>query len=147
MSDRIARKIELKAPIQRVWQALTDHREFGQWFRVRLDGPFALGGESTGQMTYPGYEHAKWHATVTRMEEPHLFAFTWPHPEDMAGDPAGAPTTLVEFRLEETSEGTRLTVVESGFEALPEDRRATAMRSNEGGWTEQMQNIRAHVEG
>lgn len=147
MSDRIEKSIELKAPIARVWQALTDYKEFGQWFLVRLDQPFELGSESTGQMTYPGYEHVGWRATVTRMEAPHFFAFTWPHPEDMAGDPSGAPTTLVEFRLEEAGAGTRLTVVESGFEALPAGRRAEAMRSNEGGWTEQMTNIQAHVEG
>lgn len=147
MSDRIEKTTDVKAPIERVWRALTDHEEFGQWFKVRLDDPFVPGGESTGMITYPGYEHIKWHATVIRMEPPHVFAYTWPHPEEMGGEAEGAPTTLVEFRLEEIHDGTRVTVVESGFDALPDGRGAEAMRRNEGGWAEQMTNIKAHVEG
>ena len=149
MTDRIEKTIELHAPIERIWRALTDHHEFGEWFRVKLDGPFVLGGRSTGRVTYPGYEHVKWHATVTRMEPQRLFAFTWPHPADPdhpEESREGDPTTLVEFRLEPTPEGTRLTVVESGFDALPSDRRVDARRRNEGGWEEQVRNIQAHVE-
>ena len=148
MTDRIERSIELNAPVERVWRALTDHREFGQWFRVALDGPFVEGQPVTGHMTYPGYEHLKMEAQVVRMDAPHLFAFTWhPFAIDPAVDYSGEPQTRVEFRLEPTASGTRVTVSESGFDALPEPRRADALRSNEGGWTEQMQNLRAHVEG
>jgi len=146
MTDRIEKTIEVKAPVERVWRALTDHEEFGQWFRVKLDQPFVLGGPSTGRMTYPGYEHAAWEATVTRMEPPHAFAFTWPHPADFETPQPGDPRTLVEFRLEPIPEGTRLTVVESGFHALPPGQRAEAMRRNEGGWEAQTRNIQAHVE-
>src|SRR4051812_12550953 len=100
MSDRIERSIEVHAPIERVWRALTDHREFGAWFRVALDQPFVLGQPSTGHMTYPGYEHFPWDAVVTVMEPPNRFAFTWPHPEDpLAADIEGSPRTTVEFRL------------------------------------------------
>ena len=147
MSDRIEKTIELKAPIERVWRALTDHNEFGEWFRVKLDGPFVLGEVSTGRITYPGYEHIKWNATIKQMEAPRLFSFRWPHEGiEPEADGSQETTTLVEFRLEPTSNGTRLTIVESGFDALPADRRAEAFRSNEGGWKEQMKNIQAHVE-
>src|SRR5215471_7560905 len=69
-SDRIEKRIELKAPLSQVWRALTDYREFGQWFRVKLDGPFVPGQVSRGQITYPGYEHVRREALVEKME-PH----------------------------------------------------------------------------
>ena len=46
--DRIEKIVDLAAPVSRVWRALTDHEEFGQWFRVRLDGPFEVGATTTG---------------------------------------------------------------------------------------------------
>ena len=86
MSDRIEKTIDLSAPMERVWRALTDHTEFGAWFQVDLDGPFELGGVSTGRITHPSCGGAVWRATVTRMDRPHLFAFTWPHAADMFVD-------------------------------------------------------------
>src|SRR3982074_3365995 len=80
MNDRIEKRIELKAPVSRVWRALTDYREFGEWFQVKLDGPFVPGQVSRGHITYPGYEHVKWQAVVQKMEPEQLFSFTWPHP-------------------------------------------------------------------
>ena len=77
MSDRIEKSIELNAPIERVWRALTDHNEFGEWFRVKLDGPFAPGEVATGRITYPGFEHVRWEARIKQMEAPRLFSFTW----------------------------------------------------------------------
>jgi len=147
MTDRIEKSIELNAPIERVWRALTDHEEFGKWFRVKLDGPFVPGEITRGRITYPGYEHLKWEATVKQMEEPRLFSFTWhPYAVDPDVDYSGETPTLVEFRLQPTSKGTRLTLVESGFDAVPKKRMPEAMRMNDGGWTEQMKNIQAHVE-
>jgi len=147
MTDRIERTIELNAPVERVWQALTDHEEFGTWFRVKLDGPFVPGEVSLGHITYPGYEHLKWEATVKQMEPPRYFSFSWhPYAIDPDVDYSGEAPTLVEFRLEPTPNGTRLTLIESGFDALPAQRRPDALRMNDGGWTEQMRNIRAHVE-
>ena len=146
-TDRIEKIVEFKAPVERVWRALTDHVEFGEWFRVKLDGPFAEGALSTGRIAYPGYEHLKWEARVVRMEAPRLFAFTWhPYAVDPAVDYSGEPPTLVEFRLEPMAGGARLTVVESGFDALPKHRMPEAFRMNEGGWAAQLQNIRAQVE-
>ena len=150
MNDSIEKRIELKAPISRVWRALTDYREFGEWFRVKLDGPFVPGQASRGQMTYPGYEHVKWEAVVQKMEPDRLFSFTWPHPKslekaDYPLEYSEEPTTLVEFRLEETASGTLLVLTESGFDNLPVDRRLEAFRRNDGGWTEQMKNIETYV--
>ncbi len=147
MTDRIEKSIELRAPLERVWRALTDSAEFGEWFRVKLDGPFVPGEPSRGHVTYPGYEHLVWAARIVKMERPRLFSFTWhPYAIDPDVDYSGEPSTLVEFRLEPTATGTRLTVVESGFDALPAHRRAEAFRMNEGGWEVQVRNIQAHVE-
>jgi uncharacterized protein YndB with AHSA1/START domain len=147
MSNRIEKTIELNAPIEKVWRALTDHNEFGEWFRVKLDGPFVPGEVSSGHITYPDYEHLKWEARIKQMEAPRLFSFTWhPYAIDPAVDYSKETPTLVEFRLEPTPKGTRLVLVESGFDALPGDRMPEAMRKNDGGWTEQMKNIQAHVE-
>lgn len=146
MNDRIEKRVELKAPVARVRRALTDHREFGTWFRVRLDGPFVPGEVSHGQIAYPGYEHVVWQATVQEMQPERLFSFTWPpYAVDPDTDYSAEPPTLVEFRLEPTPDGTLLTVTESGFDRIPEHRRAEAFRMNEGGWEEQMRNIAQHV--
>jgi uncharacterized protein YndB with AHSA1/START domain len=144
------KRIELRAPISRVWRAITDYREFGEWFRVRLDGPFLVGQVSRGQITYPGCEHIKWEALVQKMEPERLFSFTWPHPKSLEKegyplDYSKEPRTLVEFRLEKTASGTLLVVTESGFDKLPGDRRLQAFRRNDGGWTEQMKNIENYV--
>jgi uncharacterized protein YndB with AHSA1/START domain len=145
--DRIEKQIELKAPVARVWRALTDHREFGEWFRVNLEGPFVPGQISRGQITYPGYEHLKWEAVVQKMEPERLFSFTWhPYALDLQRDYSKEPSTLVEFRLEPKGGGTLLTLTESGFNKLPADRRLEAFRMNDNGWTEQMKNIERHVE-
>ena len=146
MNDRIEKRIELKAPVSRVWRALTDYREFGEWFRVKIDGPFKPGEVSRGQVTYPGYEHLKWEAIVQKMEPERLFSFTW-HPAgvDPKKDYSKETPTLVEFKLEKTANGTLLVVVESGFDKIPADRRLEAFRMNEGGWETQMKNIESYV--
>lgn len=147
MTDRIEKRIELKAPLARVWRALTDYREFGEWFRVNLEGPFVEGQISRGQVTYPGCEHLKWEVTVQKMEPERLFSFRWhPYAIDPKIDYAKESTTLVEFRLESKNGGTVLILTESGFEAIPKDRRFEAFRMNDRGWTEQMKNIERHVE-
>ena len=150
MNHSIEKRIELKAPISRVWRALTDYREFGEWFRVKLDGPFVPGQVSRGQITYPGYEHVKWEAVVQKMDHERLFSFSWPQLKslekaDSPPDYSKEPTTLVEFRLEKTASGTLLVLTESGFDKLPADRRLEAFRRNDGGWTEQMKNVENYV--
>jgi uncharacterized protein YndB with AHSA1/START domain len=145
-SDRIEKRIELKEPISRVWRALTDYQEFGEWFRVKIDGPFAPGQITHGQITYPGYEHLRWEAIVQKMEHERLFSFTWhPYAIDPKQDYSGETPTLVEFKLEKTATGTLLQLTESGFDKIPANRRSEAFRMNDGGWTEQMKNIEIHV--
>jgi uncharacterized protein YndB with AHSA1/START domain len=146
MEDRIEKNIELKAPISRVWRALTDHREFGEWFRVNLEGPFVPGKISRGNIAYPGYEHIKWEAVVQKMEPERLFSFTWhPYGIDKAVDYSKETPTLVEFHLEKIPGGTLLRLIESGFDKVPAGRRAEAFRMNNNGWAEQMKNIEAYV--
>ena len=148
MTDRIEKTIELKAPISRVWRALTDHHEFGTWFRVRLDGPFVPGQVSRGQITYPGYEHIRWQAVIQKMDPERLFSFTWhPYAIDQNQDYSGEPPTLVEFTLQSTPSGTLLRIVESGFDKLPSARRLEAFRMNDSGWSEQIENIVSRVVG
>jgi len=150
MENQIEKRIELKAPVARVWRALTDFREFGEWFRVALEGPFVPGQVTRGRILHPGYEHIVFDALIEKLEPEQLFAFTWPQiryhdKERYSADYSNAPRTLVEFRLEPTATGTLLTVTESGFENVPAEWRADAMRGNDGGWTQQMKNIENHV--
>ena len=148
MKDRIEKTVELAAPVAKVWRALTDYREFGEWFRVALDGPFVLGQVTTGVTTYPGYEGMRWEASIVALDREQLFAFEWcPYEHDDYRDFASAPKTRVEFRLEPTKEGTRLAITESGFDKIPDGkRRADALRSNTQGWDIQAENIARHVE-
>jgi uncharacterized protein YndB with AHSA1/START domain len=145
-TDRIEKKILLKAPRARVWRALTDAKEFGEWFRAKFDGNFAVGKPITGKITYPGYEHLTMEVTVARMDAEELFSFRWhPYAVDPKHDYSSEPMTLVEFRLQETEDGTLLTVVESGFDQVPAERRDEAFRMNDGGWTAQLKNIEQYV--
>jgi uncharacterized protein YndB with AHSA1/START domain len=147
MNDRIDRQIELRAPVSRVWRALTDHRQFGTWFQVKLEEPFEVGALARGRITHPGYEHVVWQARIEAIEPETQFAFSWhPYAIDPTVDYSREPATRVEFTLEPTATGTRLRLVESGFEGIPSSRRAEAFRMNDDGWTQQMENIRRHVE-
>jgi len=135
VADRITKVVELAAPIARVWQALTDHEEFGAWFRVKLEGPFAPGEITSGRMTYPGHEGLLWRALVERMEPERIFSFSWyPFEEDPGEEFSAGPSTLVSFQLEPTAGGTRLTITESGFAALDDPRALEALRRNQEGW-------------
>ncbi len=144
--DRIEKKILLRAPRSRVWRALTDAREFSQWFEVALEGEFRAGQRIAGPVTYPGYEYLTMEAWVERIEPEALFSFRWhPFAIERGVDYSKEPTTTVEFRLEEVPDGTLLTVTETGFQRLPAARRGPAHEANSGGWDTQLQNIERHV--
>ena len=146
MADTIEKQIELKAPVSRVWRALTDHKQFGEWFRVKVETPFVPGQTARGNILHPGYEHVVWQAVIQKIEPEHLFSFTWhPYAIDPAIDYSGETPTLVEVRLQPTATGTLLTVTESGFDRIPAHRRADAFRMNDNGWAQQMKNIEAYV--
>ena len=145
-TDRIEKEIELKAPPARVWRALTDHAEFGAWFGVKLETPFAVGRPARGQITYPGFEHLTMEVVVQAIEPPRRFVFTWnPYAIEPQTDYSQEIPTTVEFLLQDTPTGTHLKVIETGFDRLPPERRGQAFRMNENGWIEQMESIERYV--
>ena len=146
-TDRIERKILLKAPRTRVWRALSNAEEFGQWFGVNFKGKSFIPGKPVqGKITYPGYEHIVMEVLIEQVVPERLLSWRW-HPAaiDPAVDYSAEPTTLVVFELEEAAGGILLTVVESGLDKIPLARRATVHRLNTSGWDEQMRNIEKHV--
>ena len=131
MENQIEKRVELQAPVSRVWRALTDYREFGEWFRVNLEGPFVPGKVARGRVTHPGYEHVVWEATVKEMQPERIFSFTWhPYGIDPKVDYSKEEPTLVEFRLTPAGQGTLLVITESGFDRIPAHRRMEALRMN-----------------
>jgi uncharacterized protein YndB with AHSA1/START domain len=144
-TDRIQKTIVLRAPRSKVWRALTDSAQFGQWFGARLENPFVAGRRTQGAITIPGYTHIRFEADVDQMVPERLFSWRWQPGGDPDKDPA-EPTTLVVFELEEVPEGTRVTVTETGFDSLPPARRAKAYRENDAGWSGQMENIRKYLD-
>lgn len=145
--DRIEKEIFLRASRARVWRALVTPAEFGAWFGVRFENAtFTPGASVRGNITYPGYEHLVMDIVIDEVVPERRFSYRWhPHAVDAGVDYSSEERTLVVFELFDAEGGTRLTVVESGFDRVPAARRARAFEMNEGGWTEQMKNIEAHV--
>ncbi|HEX2285076.1 MAG TPA: SRPBCC family protein [Mycobacterium sp.] len=156
-TDRIEKQVLLKAPLDRVWRAISDADEFGQWFGVRFDGPFVAGASVRGEITpttvdedvaksqepYAGQSDT-WQIVAI---EPHRrLAFRWhPYPVEPGVDYSAEPTTLVEFTLDDTADGVLLRIVESGFDAIPEDRRQSAFEGNSEGWEAQTKLVRKYL--
>jgi uncharacterized protein YndB with AHSA1/START domain len=146
-TDRIEKRIEVRASRSRVWRAISTAEEFGAWFRVNLDGAFAEGATIRGNVTHPGYEHVTMEMRIERMEPERYFSYRWhPNAVDPGADYSAEPTTLVEFTLQETEGGTAVTIVESGFDRVPLARRAEAFRMNDKGWAGQIKNLARYVE-
>jgi uncharacterized protein YndB with AHSA1/START domain len=148
-TDRIEKKIVLKAPRSRVWQALTDSKQFGEWFGCEVEGPFIAGGTLTrASLTMREYKGRQMEFVVDRIEPESFFSWRW-HPAaiDEGIDYASEPMTNVEFHLKEIAGGTELTVIETGFDQVPLARQATAYRMNIGGWEHQMDQIATYVGG
>ncbi|HEU5220054.1 MAG TPA: SRPBCC family protein [Gemmatimonadales bacterium] len=145
-SDRIEKQFQVSATRSRVWRAIADAGEFGTWFGMKLDRPFAPGATVLGRLTIPGYDHVTLEMLVETIEPEGYFSYRWhPYAIDPARDYTAEPTTLVEFRLEETAGGTLVTITESGFDRLPASRRAEAFRMNEAGWTGQSRKLAGYV--
>ena len=146
MTDRIEKRVVLRAPQSRVWRAIANAEEFGAWFGVKLERGFSPGARVEGRITAPGYEHVTMKLVIENVEPERLLSFRWhPYAIEPGVDYSGEPTTLVEFQLKEVAGGTELTVVESGFDRIPLARRAEAFRMNESGWGEQIENIERYV--
>jgi uncharacterized protein YndB with AHSA1/START domain len=146
-TDRIERKLLLKASRSRVWRALSDTKEFGDWFGVSFSTKAMIAGKPLqGKITHPGYEHLAFEVLIERVEPERLLSWRWhPFAIDPSVDYTGEPMTLVVFELHEAGDGTLLSVVESGFDDIPPSRRLTAFRMNTSGWEQQMHNIEKHV--
>jgi uncharacterized protein YndB with AHSA1/START domain len=146
-TDRIAKQILIEAPPARVWRALADPQRFGAWFGVAIDdGTFTPGTRVRGRILDPQWAHVPFDVTIERVEPERLLAWRWhPNPSEPGADYSHEPTTTTVFELHQQADGTLLTVVESGFDALPAARRAEAYRGNEDGWAEQMHNIARYV--
>jgi len=146
--DRIEKHVRLSAPRARVWRALTDMREFGKWFGVKLSGEVAPRAKLRGPITSTGYEHLTFEATVEMVEPEKRFSFRWhPYAIEPGVDYTIEPTTAVVFTLEEVEGGTLLRIVESGFDKIPASRRAKAFEMNSKGWSIQVENIKRHLAG
>jgi uncharacterized protein YndB with AHSA1/START domain len=146
-TDRIERKVLIKATRARVWRAVSDAAEFGDWFGVNFKGKSFVAGKSIqGKITYPGYEHLTMEVLIERVVPERLLSWRW-HPAaiDPTVDYSQEPTTLVVFELEEVDGGVMLSVVESGLDKIPLERRPTVLRLNSSGWDSQMENIKKHV--
>ena len=145
-TDRIEKRVVVRAPRSRVWRAISTAKEFGAWFRVNLEGEFAEGRTIKGRITHPGYEHVTMDLMVERIEPERYFSYRWhPYAIEPTVDYSAEPTTLVEFMLEEAEGGTEITIVESGFDQIPLHRRDEAYRMDEQGWTGQIKNIERYV--
>ena len=143
VSDKIVRSIELKAPRQRVWRAITTEAEFAAWFGVKfLAGKFRPGERVKVASTHKGYEGIEFYLDVDRVEPPRLFSWRW---VPGAEQPENEPSTLVEFVLEETQDGTRVTITESGFDRLSLAYRAKAFEDNSRGWEFQANSLANYV--
>jgi uncharacterized protein YndB with AHSA1/START domain len=155
--DKIEKKVLLHAPLERVWQAISDAQQFGSWFGARFDGPFRAQSRLSGAITPTSvdpevaklqkpHEGKAFEFWVDRIEPMRYIAFRW-HPFAIEPniDYTKEPTTLIEFTLQAIGEATELTIVESGFENIPIARRADAFRANEGGWTHQMKLIERYL--
>jgi uncharacterized protein YndB with AHSA1/START domain len=142
-TDRIEKQVLLRASLDRVWRAVSDAEEFGRWFGVRFDGPFVAGAEVAAENSGV---HSTWQ--IVAIEPQRRFAYRWhPFAIDPDVDYEQEPTTLVEFTLSATPDGVLLTIVESGFDAIPEARRPDAFEANTEGWAIQADQVRRYSEG
>jgi uncharacterized protein YndB with AHSA1/START domain len=145
-TDRIEKRVVLRATRSRVWRALTNAEEFGTWFRINFDGPIVEGRPVRGNLTFKGYEHVVVEMLIERIDPERYFSYRWhPGAVDPAVDYSAEPTTLVEFTLEDADGGTAVTIVESGFDRIPLARRAEAFRMNNAGWDGQIKNLAQYV--
>ena len=146
-TDRIERSIAIHAPRARVWRALANAEEFGRWFGANLQGQTFVPGQRTcGPITIPGCEHIPFDVIIERIEPEKLLSFRWhPYPKDPAVDYATEERTLVTLSLQDTAQGTLLTVVESGFDKVPPARRMEAFRMNGSGWEAQLANVQRYA--
>ena len=137
--DRIERTVQIGRPPDQVWAALTTAEGLAAWFGNEATIDLRPGGSA--RMRWTGGETAE--MRVERVEEPRVFGFTW----HIFGLPEDDPRrTYVEFTLEPSGSGTRLTVVESGFAQLPEEAHRKAFVGNTDGWAKELGELAAYLD-
>lgn len=141
--DRIEREIEIAASPETVWRVVSEPEHLAAWFSDEAEVEALPGKE--GLLVWHGHESAR--LVVERVEPPRLFSFRWVRRSDE--EPAPGNSTLVEFSLSPCPAGTRLRVVESGFRALrwPPAEVASYLSENSAGWSRELEELRAYVEG
>jgi uncharacterized protein YndB with AHSA1/START domain len=156
-TDRIEKKILLRAPRERVWRAISDAKQFGSWFGVAFDKPFAEGARlnakivpttvdaEVAKMQEP-YAGKAFEWTVEHVEPMRRISFRWhPYAVEEGIDYSKELTTLIEFDLADAPGGILLTITESGFDRIPLARHAKAFKANEGGWEMQTRLIEKYL--
>jgi len=138
-STTIERTTLIRASRERVWRALTTPQDFGKWFCAEVDGPFVPGERVNMVSTHHLCTgDPRFYLTVESMEPEHKFSWRW-HPG--AARPGEDGSTQVEFKLEEVSDGTLVTVTETGFDRISLERRAKAFEQNGKGWEIQLESL------
>ncbi|MBG0561528.1 SRPBCC domain-containing protein [Actinoplanes aureus] len=138
--DRIERTLRLAHPPQKVWAALTTAEGLGTWFGHRAEVDLRVGGQV--QLTWDSGDTAR--LTIERLDEPRVFAYTWPVYGLGEDDPR---RTYVEFTLEPAGAGTTLTVVESGFAQVSDSAHKKAFDGNTEGWKNELGELVAYLDG
>jgi len=145
--DRIDKSIEIEAPAERVFRALTDARELSAWFQVSIEGEIAVGSEVWMTSVHPGHVGQRFRVQFIEMTPPRRVVWRWhPGEVDPAVDYSREPRTTVTFTLEPTARGTRLSLSETGFDEISLARRAKVHGDNDQGWTEVLVWLRNHVQ-
>jgi uncharacterized protein YndB with AHSA1/START domain len=147
-TDRIERSIVINATRDKVWLALSNAEKFGSWFGARLEGQtFTAGQRARGQNTSCGHEDTFFDVVVEKVQPQDHLSFRWhPYATDHQLDRSSEEPTLVTFTLRDApGNGTLVTVVESGFDKLPPQRRLEAFPMHTGGWEAQLKNLERHV--
>jgi uncharacterized protein YndB with AHSA1/START domain len=143
VQDAIVKEIEIKAPIDKVWDAITMPEHLGAWFGdsgATVD--FRVGGE----MALTWQEHGTGWAVIDAIEPKTRFVWRWARTSEKK--PTPGDQTTVEFTLAESGDGTLLRVVESGFTSLAMDEatQAAARDENVGGWDWEIGELKDYVE-
>jgi uncharacterized protein YndB with AHSA1/START domain len=145
--SRIDRSIEIQAPVERVWRALTDANELSAWFQVTIEGALAQGSEVWMTSVHPAHAGQRFRVRIVDMSPPTRLVWKWhPGEVDPRVDYSREPQTTVTFTLERSARGTRLNVAEDGFDEISLTRRAKVHADNTQGWAEVVVWLQKYVE-
>lgn len=142
---QIERETTIAAPVERVWAVLTQAEHVGRWFG---DAGAEIDLRPGGEMVVRWAEYGVGRMRVVDVEPPRRFSYRWaPVREHWGEEPAEGTATLVEFTLDADGDGTRLRVVESGFETLDatDEQRRRSLDENTAGWEQQLESVREYA--